>query len=166
MAQVVAYSTSQLSDADLNAIATYLKSVPASATPDAQAPDAAAMKAGSAVYFDSCTACHHVEGKGSPRLFPPLAGSAVSQQSDPTGLIHLILAGARAAPTPTRPTATSMPSFAWKLTDQQIADVATYVRNSWGNRASPVSAGAVAYLQKALSLRPALKRNKSSLAAD
>jgi mono/diheme cytochrome c family protein len=153
MAEVVSYSTSQLSDADLNAIATYLKSVPASPNSNPTAPDARTMKAGAAVYFDSCTACHHVEGHGSERLFPPLAGSAVAQQSDPTNVIRLILAGGRAAPTPTRPTSVSMPSFAWKLTNQEIADVATYVRNSWGNRAGPVSADDVATLRKTLALR-------------
>jgi mono/diheme cytochrome c family protein len=45
-----------------------------------------------------------------------------------------------------------MPSFAWKLTDQQAADVATYVRNSWGNRASPVSASQVSKLRGKLGL--------------
>ena len=45
-----------------------------------------------------------------------------------------------------------MPSFAWKLTDQQVADVATYVRNSWGNSAPSVTAGASASLRKKLKL--------------
>jgi len=45
-----------------------------------------------------------------------------------------------------------MPSFAWKLSDQEVADVATYVRNSWGNRASPVSAKQVASLRSRLHL--------------
>ncbi|MGA9794456.1 MAG: cytochrome c [Rhizomicrobium sp.] len=156
MAEVVAYSTSQMSDADLSAIATYLKSVAASPSTAIQAPDAAAMRAGAAVYSDSCTACHRAAGKGGPRMFPPLAGSAVAQQSDPTSVIHLILAGGRAAPTPTRPSAISMPSFAWKLTDQEIADVATYVRNSWGNQAAQVSSGQVAHLRKALASRATL----------
>jgi mono/diheme cytochrome c family protein len=155
MAEVVSYSTSQLSDADLNAIAVYLKSVPAGPAHSSTPPDGAAMRAGAAVYFDSCTACHQLRGQGSPRLFPPLAGSAIAQQTDPTSLLHLILAGGRAAPTPTRPSPTSMPSFAWKLTDQQIADVATYIRNTWRNRASPVEAGTVAKLRKALALRAA-----------
>jgi mono/diheme cytochrome c family protein len=45
-----------------------------------------------------------------------------------------------------------MPSFAWKLGDQEIADVATYLRNSWGNRASAVSARQVADMRKSLLL--------------
>jgi mono/diheme cytochrome c family protein len=59
-----------------------------------------------------------------------------------------------------------MPSFAWKLTDQEIADVATYVRNSWGNRASPVSAGDVATLRKALALRAPLNHETSAVPGD
>jgi mono/diheme cytochrome c family protein len=162
MAEVVSYSTSQMSEADLTAIATYLKSLPASPSQPAALPGTRAMKAGAAVYFDSCTACHRVRGKGTARFFPPLAGSAVAQQSDPTSILHFILAGGRAAPTPTRPSALSMPSFAWKLTDQEVADVATFVRNSWGNRAAPVSASQVARLRKALALQAALHQRDRS----
>lgn len=156
MAEVVAYSTSQLSDADLRAIATYIKGTPASPGASPPAPALAAMQTGGAIYADVCSACHRSEGKGQPQIFPTLAGSAVAQQQDPTTVLHFILAGGRTAPTPTRPSAISMPSFAWKLTDQQIADVATYVRNSWGNHASPVSAQAVTDLRKRLHLEEAV----------
>ena len=47
-----------------------------------------------------------------------------------------------------------MPAFAWKLTDAEIAAVATYARNSWGNAASPVSAGDVASLRKHVAAHP------------
>jgi mono/diheme cytochrome c family protein len=67
-------------------------------------------------------------------------------------VIRLILAGGRTAPTPSQPGFQAMPSFAWKLTDQQTADVATYVRNSWGNRAPPVAARDVAALRSKLKL--------------
>jgi len=158
MAEVVTYSTSLMPDEDLAAIATYLKTLAPSADTPTPAPDAAAMHAGGAIYADACTACHLAAGKGQPGMFPPLAGSAAAQQSDPTGLIRLILAGGRTAPTLTHPNFQTMPSFAWKLNDQQIADVATYVRNSWGNRASPVPADAVADLRGKLALRHALRR--------
>jgi mono/diheme cytochrome c family protein len=46
-----------------------------------------------------------------------------------------------------------MPSFAWKLTDQEIADVSTFIRNSWGNQAAAVSASDVGDLRKKLDLR-------------
>jgi len=153
MAEVVSYSTSLLADADLRAIAIYLKDQPASPARNVASPDPAAMRRGEAIYSDACASCHLLKGVGQSKTFAPLAGNAVLQQSDPTGLTHLILAGSRTAPTSTRPSPLSMPSFAWKLTDQQIADVSTYVRNSWGNQAPPVTARKVADMRKRLDLK-------------
>lgn len=161
MAEVVTYSTSLMPDQDLAAIATYLKSLKPSADAQSPVPAAPAMRAGGAIYADACTACHLAAGKGQPGMFPPLAGSAAAQQRDATGLIRLILAGGRTAPTLTHPNFQTMPSFAWKLNDQQVADVATFVRNSWGNRAAPVAADAVADLRGKLDLRHALRRSSS-----
>ena len=76
----------------------------------------------------------------------------MAQQTDPTGVLHIILAGDRTAATATRPSPLSMPAFAWKLDDQQVADVATYVRNSWDNRAPPVTAAQAATMRKSLGL--------------
>ena len=159
MGEVVAYSTSLLSDSDLNAIATYLKSLPASPDGASPAPEAAAMRAGSAIFSDACTACHLAGGKGQPGMFPPLRGSSVAQQHDPTGVVRLIVAGTRTAPTRSRPSFQSMPSFAWKLTDQEVADVATYIRNAWGNRAPPVDAHQVAKVRSKLKLAQPLTRD-------
>jgi mono/diheme cytochrome c family protein len=160
MGEVVAYSTSLLSDSDLSAIATYVKSLPASPESPSAAPDRAAMRTGSAIFSDACTACHLAGGKGQPGMFPPLQGSAVAQQHDPTGVIRLILAGTRTAPTRSRPSFQSMPSFAWKLSDPEVADVATYVRNSWGNRAPPVDAHDVARVRSKLRLAQPLTRDQ------
>jgi mono/diheme cytochrome c family protein len=152
MGDVVTYSTSLMTDEDRHAIAVYLKSLPASAAADVTAPDPASMKRGAAVFSDACTACHLENAVGQPTLFPPLGNNAVTQQNDPTGVLHIILAGVRVGPSPTRPSPLTMPSFAWKLTDQQVADVSTYIRNSWGNRASPVTAQDVAKLRSKLQL--------------
>jgi mono/diheme cytochrome c family protein len=153
MAEVVSYSTSLMTDADRHAIAVYLKDQAASPTPDAGQPDDAAMKRGAEVYSDACASCHLEQGKGQPGYFPPLAGDTMAQQGNPDGLIHLILAGGRTAPAPTAVTPLSMPSFAWKLDDQQIADVSTYIRNSWGSKAKPVGAGEVAAMRRHLNLK-------------
>jgi mono/diheme cytochrome c family protein len=152
MGDVVTYSTSMMTDEDRHAIAVYLKSLPASADADSTAADPASIKRGAAVFSDACTACHLENAVGQPTLFPPLGNNAVAQQNDPTGVLHIILAGVRVGPSPTRPSPLTMPSFAWKLTDQQIADVSTYIRNSWGNRASPVTAADVAKLRSKLQL--------------
>jgi mono/diheme cytochrome c family protein len=152
MADVITYSTSLMTDADRHAIAVYLKSRIASPASTADEPDIASMQRGAAVYSDACSSCHLENGVGQPRYFPPLGHNALVQQSDSTSLQHMILAGSRIGTSALRPTPLTMPSFAWKLTDAEIADVATYVRNSWGNRASPVAENAVADMRKRLDL--------------
>jgi mono/diheme cytochrome c family protein len=145
MKDVIENSTSKMADADLKAIAVYLKERGAAGSP-APAPLAASdprMQMGEAVFVDTCSACHMRSGAGVEHLFPKLAGNVVATQDDPASLIRIIIAGGRAASTDTTPTGPSMPSLGWRLGDEQIAAVVTYVRNSWGNAAAPVSAETV-----------------------
>jgi mono/diheme cytochrome c family protein len=143
MAEAVENSTSQMSDADLGAIAVYLKDLPASRGNGGPATGAEAqMKAGRDGYDINCAACHGRDGKGNA-LFPALAGNPnVLQVRDDT-IARVVLAGTRAAATPKAPTGPAMPSLAWKLSNQQAADILTYVRNTWGNTAPAVSAETV-----------------------
>jgi len=113
------------------------------------------MKTGEAIFVDTCSACHTREGAGIEHIFPKLAVNVITTQNDPASLIRIVIAGGRAAATEARPTAPAMPSLGYRLNDDQIAAVVTYVRNSWGNAASPVSAEAVKTL-----------RNKVTGAAD
>ena len=62
---------------------------------------------------------------------------------NPGTMLHMILDGARIAATAGNPTGLAMPSFGWKLSDQDIADLASYLRGAWGNRAAAVSAADV-----------------------
>ena len=149
MQEVVYYSTSRMSDADLAAIATYLKQLPPRRHVKGFAPPSAgAMSAGQAIYTDTCAACHGQNGEGQPRYFPPLAGDAAVQARDPATTVRIILAGSRSVPTPAAPTAPAMPAFDWKLTDAEVAAVATYVRNAWGNAAPEVKVRTVAKLRR------------------
>ena len=153
MADVISHSTSHISDADRRAIAVYLKSQPASPNVASSAPDTGAMHRGAEIYSDACASCHLDNGIGQSRLFPPLGKDAMLQQADPTGLEHLILGGTRVGVSASRPSPLGMPSFAWKLSDQEIADVSTFIRNSWGNQAAPVAASDVRDLRKKLKLQ-------------
>jgi mono/diheme cytochrome c family protein len=152
MSEVVQYSTSKLTDDDLHAIAAYLKDLPTKGQGggDNTKPsvDANVASAGKAIFGDQCAECHGADGSGEPTFFPPLKGNNNVQQSDPTTVVRVILEGARSVPTKARPTPLSMPAFGWKLTDAQVAAVATYIRSSWGNAASPVTAGQVAPVRK------------------
>ena len=140
MAEEITLSSSQMTDADLRAIATYLKDLPGQtsasrATVSASDPT---MAAGGAIYADECSACHGMDGKGVPYLFPSLAGSPNVRSIDPTTLIRVLLEGARSVATASEPTGPGMPSFAWKLNDDEAAAVLTYIRNSWGSSAPAV----------------------------
>ena len=66
------------------------------------------------------------------------------QSVDPLSAIRIILDGAESITTPRAPNKGSMPAYAKELTDQQIADVTTYIRNAWGNAAPAVTAAEVA----------------------
>ena len=154
MAEMVHLSTSHMSDADLKAIAVYLKDQPGDDANESQSasakPDDTTMKPGGAIYADECSGCHARDGKGAPGLFPSLNGSPVVQQTDPTTLLHIVLRGARSAATDGAPTGAAMPQFGWILRDADVAAVLTYIRNSWGNSAPPVTAAEVAKARSAL----------------
>jgi len=143
MAEVVEYSTARMTDADLRAVATYLRE-PATPPPTAPArtalaADTAQMRAGESIYVDGCAACHTREGTGVPRLFPRLAGSQVVQQEGSESVLRVVMEGVRAAYSPHAPTSPAMPAFGWRLNDAQAAAVTTYIRNAWGNAAPAVS---------------------------
>jgi mono/diheme cytochrome c family protein len=152
MAEVVRNSTSHLSDADLRAIAVYLKDIPAhdAGNPKVASQDSDAMKRGRLVYIDQCAGCHMENGEGVAGVFPPVKGNTGLHAHDPTSLARLVLAGAPSARTPQKPESFAMPGFEGKLTDAEIADVLTYIRASFGNRADTVSASKVADVRKAI----------------
>jgi mono/diheme cytochrome c family protein len=140
MAEVVTNSTSKMSDDDARAIAIYLKDLPLGAPePAVTPPPPADMTEGAAVYARACVACHEADGSGAPRIYPPLPGNALLQSTDPSSTLRIILDGAQTLTTPRAPNPGSMPAYAKQLSDQQIADVTNYIRNSWGNAAPPVT---------------------------
>jgi mono/diheme cytochrome c family protein len=154
MAEVIDLSTSKMTDDDIKAISTYLKSLPGRGTaPASLSGTAPEMTAGAAIYRDQCSACHGLEGKGIDRLFPAVANSSMARADDPTSVIRIVLRGARSVSTEKEPTAPGMPSYGWQLNNSQVANVLTYIRNSWGNASQSVSAEEVARLRFSLAKR-------------
>jgi len=165
MSQVVSDSTQHLTDADLNAIAAYLKTL-SPANPNATRPlayddsAAQALRAGkdqgegAMTFLNNCAACHRSTGKGYAQTFPQLALSSTVNSADPASLIHIVLKGAQLPGTAAAPTPYAMPGFDWRLTDQEIAAVVSFVRASWGNQAPPVSAADVAQVRKDVGAAP------------
>jgi mono/diheme cytochrome c family protein len=140
MALVAKNSTRQMTDADLTAMATYLKDIPANSTlrQGKPAPDPT-RAAGASLYLDHCAGCHLSGGRGLPGVFPPLAGNGVVVASDPADILKVVLHGV-----PAQGKYVPMPAFASLLSDQQVADLSNYVRTSWGNAASPNTTAAMA----------------------
>ncbi|QUD85987.1 c-type cytochrome [Phenylobacterium montanum] len=87
---------------------------------------------GAQMFADNCSACHQPQGQGIPGAFPALAGD-VFVQGPPAQAAGVVLRGRG-----------GMPSFANDLTDDQISQILTYVRSSWGNKAEPVTVAVVA----------------------
>jgi mono/diheme cytochrome c family protein len=161
MTSVVEHSSSHMTDADLKAIAAYLKflggnpplqafSVQAQQATEAKLTAAKNLSEGERLYLDNCGACHFVTGKGAPAIFPELDGATIVNAKDPTGLIHTILAGAQQPSTAKAPSKLAMPGFAQRLSDDEVAQLATFIRQGWSNTAPAVSKDQVAEVRKTL----------------
>jgi mono/diheme cytochrome c family protein len=166
MGEVVEHSTQHLTEADAAAIAAYLASLSprsghttavvkvADAT-TAKLYDNADRSPGALGYVASCAACHRLNGQGTPRIFPALAGNSVVTAADPAALIRLALTGGAMAYVPSEKMDPSMPEFETRLKDGELADILTFVRASWGNAGSPVTAQEVAAIRGKLAHKPA-----------
>ncbi|VEA65207.1 Gluconate 2-dehydrogenase cytochrome c subunit precursor [Serratia plymuthica] len=163
MVDVVQDSTQHLSDADLQAIAGYLQSLPGDSRQKPPQADATTAKAlfsgdvgrpGAQVYLDNCAACHRSNGLGYRDTVPQLAYNPALLSEDPSSLISIILNGSRTPMTVSAPTGLTMPDFGWRLSDEQVAQVAGFVRSSWGNQAPAVTAEQVREIRKNSAIKP------------
>ncbi|MNT25291.1 Alcohol dehydrogenase cytochrome c subunit precursor [compost metagenome] len=149
MADVVFRSTQYLSDADLGAMAIYLKDLPEAVKKDApeatKAPaapvrrDAGAMVRGAKIYDQRCAYCHGDQGQGAAGAYPPLAGNRAVTMARPTNLIQVVAHGGFLPATAGNPRPYGMPPFGHALDATEVAEVLTYIRGSWGNNAAPVT---------------------------
>ncbi len=96
----------------------------------------ASVGRGKMVYGQTCLACHQIDGSGVPNLAPPLIKTSFVL-GDKIRLINIVLKGLKGIEIDGNSYENPMPSFA-TLDDKQIADVLTYVRNSFGNKAGNV----------------------------
>ena len=157
MAEVVAGSTQFWTDADLQATAAYLQSLP-------QLPSQIEMKnstksiasekskpvlfdKGAELFTQHCVTCHGEQGQGmrveGSVALPALAGNRAITLANTTNLVRIILAGGYAPSTAGNPRPFGMPPFVHVLNDEDIAAVTTYIRNAWGNQAASVTAADV-----------------------
>ena len=112
------------------------------------APDAETMKRGAAAYAKgTCIACHQPTGAGLPPVFPPLAGSEWVAKSTSIA-IRNILHGMQGPITVKGVPYNSMMPAVTTLSEKEIADVVTFVSNSWGNTGPTVTEDEVKAIKK------------------
>ena len=140
--------------ADLRKSAAAPAPAPASAGAAFVKADDEQMKRGLAVYSRTCIACHQPTGKGLAPVFPPIAGVPIVN-GDATLPIKFILHGLMGPITVEGVTYNSMMPPVAGVSDQEVADVLTYVRQSFGNQSNPVTADQVKAVRAANEARTA-----------
>jgi mono/diheme cytochrome c family protein len=162
MTQVVEESLQHLDQADLEAIAAYLKSLAphdadGSFRPQTQSRPTEQWIAsgdvrmpGAGLYNNFCSKCHQADGRGSAEKAPALSRSAVVQSTDAVSVIHIILSGGKPHRMAGMAEVDPMPAFSGQFDDREIAEVASFVRRSWGNNAPPVTTRAVRQTRSAI----------------
>ncbi|WP_349606077.1 cytochrome c [Cupriavidus sp. DF5525] len=160
MADVFNNSTQFMTDYDLKAVAHYLKSLPGDPRHDGEPwqYEASAnetlgieqrMKVpGAQTFATKCSSCHAQDGGGQGQWMPPLAGSASSMARENASSINVTLNGSGRIVANGVPDAYRMPPFRNQLSDQEMADVLTFVRTSWGNKGGAVKAEEVKDLRE------------------
>jgi thiosulfate dehydrogenase len=164
MTDVIHHSTQYMTDDDLKAMAVYTKSLPrGTANPAAPQPATTAAAIEPASLFTSkgglgyaqfCASCHQTDGRGFTSAFPPLNENPAVLSTDPDSLIHIVLTGWQSAQTAAYPRVYTMPSFD-ELSNQELADILTFVRSSWGGRTDAITASQVGKLRRELVTDPA-----------
>lgn len=176
MALAVEHSLQYMNDQDLNDMAIFLKSMDGQPIQDAPKqvaapgphamPAAPADEAGQAtaklltaassdmpvgprLYLDNCAGCHFVTGKGAPEIFPELQGNALVLGKDPSPLVSVILNGTSVPSTSRRPMHLVMQGYSDRLSDEEVATLASFVRSGWGNKAGEVTPDQVSKVRSA-----------------
>ena len=143
MAEVVLRSTQYLSDADLGAMAQFLKALPPGHAPAETSPHIrlmagrtvveASRETGGKLYSQHCAQCHGDKGEGVPNAYPALAGNRAVTMPSTANLVQIVLNGGYAPATAGNPRPFGMPPFVLLMKDDDMASLLTYIRQSWGN---------------------------------
>jgi mono/diheme cytochrome c family protein len=143
MAEVVYNSLQYLTDADIRAMAVYLKALP----PTGEAPVPTVTESqdklrlfplGKKIYAAQCAVCHGTNGEGRGWDFPPLAGNQSIQMTSSVNPIRMVLNGGYPPGTIRNPRPYGMPPFAQDLSDEEVAAVVTYIRTAWQNHGTAI----------------------------
>jgi mono/diheme cytochrome c family protein len=153
MSEVVENSLQYMNDADIQAMAVYLKTLPDRNEPRAKRQAAGVsedvLTRGHSVYTAHCATCHLASGLGQPPSYPPLAGNPSIEMQSAVNPIRMVLNGGFPPETARNSQPYGMPPFAQVMSDEDVAAVVTYIRVAWGNHGQPVTIGEVNTLRAA-----------------
>lgn len=139
MREVVMHSTRHLSDDDVRAMAIYLKDLPARALDSGPSASDAQLQHGELVYTVHCGSCHLPTGLGAEGLGVTLHQNPIVQAADPASLINVILYGPHLPGPPFSVDRSPMKMFGKRLSDDDIAALASYLRATFNNSAGAVT---------------------------
>ncbi|WNO06398.1 cytochrome c [Rhodoferax mekongensis] len=140
MADVVRNSTQYLEPGDALSMALYLQTLSKGAAAPKPAPASVRENAlGAKLYENQCAQCHGKRGEGVENAYPALAGNRAVLMDNTNNLVLILLKGAYGPSTTGKPQPFGMPPYQFALNDVEMANVLSFIRNSWGNHALPVT---------------------------
>jgi len=140
MADVVRNSTQYLEPGDALSMALYLQTLDKGAAAPKPAPASGRENAlGAKLYDNHCAQCHGKSGEGVENAYPALAGNRAVLMDNTNNLVLILLKGAYGPSTTGKPQPFGMPPYQFALNDVEMASVLSFIRNSWGNHALPVT---------------------------
>ncbi|WP_322015690.1 cytochrome c [Paraburkholderia sp. J12] len=142
MYPVVHLSTQYLTKDDVRALSVYLlgDTPPAPRPVTPVAADAAMLAAGRSVYLAVCAGCHGLSGEGKPHVAVAMNGNSTLRQADPHNLLVAMLDGIETQKFAGLEDMQAMPAFSSTLSDEELAQLANYLRATWGGQAANVTA--------------------------
>ena len=140
MAEVVRNSTQYLEPGDALSMALYLQTLnKGAAAPKPAAASGRENALGAKLYENHCAQCHGKSGEGVENAYPALAGNRAVLMNNTNNLVLILLKGAYGPSTTGKPQPFGMPPYQFALNDVEMANVLSFIRNSWGNHALPVT---------------------------
>lgn len=148
MAEVVRDGTQHMTTSDLTAMSVFLTSLtdPTQAAPKMVRQNEASQPVsgnGARLYEAQCIQCHGAQGQGVAGAYPALAQNRAVTMNNPANLVQMVLYGGYAPATAGNPRPFGMPPFVLEMSDREVAEVLSHIRNAWGNQAPRVTELAV-----------------------
>ncbi len=147
MASVLDHSTSRMAEADVRAMAAYLtqnREMPGPKVQAVQVPEGQVNVKGEYLYLGLCAGCHGAQGAGQPHSSVPMSTNTTAMFPTPINLIRVVREGVQERDLAQGERMQTMPGFADRLSNEEMADLVNYMRQTWGGRPGDVTAAQVA----------------------